>query len=496
MFQSNKIHNNVLHLNFAPNYNSDVENNNDIENTNHSFQFWGNSTLDLKIEHLLAYNNNYVSESFNISAWDLYGSSRLGARNIDKVADVVFLASRNYNWINNTVTNEYIAPTASFTYKKYRLLGAKTFELTNHLGNVITTISDRKLMVEDAQNLGFVHHYKPEILSIGEQYAFGMSMPGRTYSVEKYRYGMNTQEKDDEIFEGAFTAEFWEYDSRVGRRWNNDPVVYEWQSPYACFNNNPIYFADPRGLQGEKGGGGTRDFAGQAPGSGDKDYKPNSNVEGKGSTYGLNNLPTEQYVYKRTFKDKLRSFFKYKAKEIFNRLAKGITKVLKNMGKAIVNGLRKIDELLPGKNGYTMTSEEAQGSNNGSPGLPSKEMDASGFLAVPIPSALKIPGDIGRVPFPTLGENITQDAKIFEAIVEDAQKPVPVFQQSDKDQINNEVYKSQTVLKYEKVGIQYINSKGEINGTVIPLNPNNKKLIKESKNGIIDISKVDFNEDK
>ncbi len=59
-------------------------------------------------------------------------------------------------------------------------------------------------MVEDAQNLGFVHHYKPEILSIGVQYAFGMSMPGRSFSVEKYRYGMNTQEKDDDIFEGAF----------------------------------------------------------------------------------------------------------------------------------------------------------------------------------------------------------------------------------------------------------------------------------------------------
>ncbi len=48
-----------------------------------------------------------------------------------------------------------------------------------------------------------------------------------------------------------FTAEYWEYDSRVGRRWNNDPLVYEWQSPYACFNNNPICFADPTGLEGE-----------------------------------------------------------------------------------------------------------------------------------------------------------------------------------------------------------------------------------------------------
>ena len=45
------------------------------------------------------------------------------------------------------------------------------------------------------------------------------------------------------------TAEFWEYDSRLGRRFNTDPVVYPWQSTYACFNNNPIYFIDPSGLE-------------------------------------------------------------------------------------------------------------------------------------------------------------------------------------------------------------------------------------------------------
>lgn len=58
-------------------------------------------------------------------------------------------------------------------------------------------------------------------------------------------------EKDDEIFIGAYTAEYWEYDSRLGRRWNVDPLTYAWQSSYATFNNNPIYFVDPLGLEGE-----------------------------------------------------------------------------------------------------------------------------------------------------------------------------------------------------------------------------------------------------
>jgi hypothetical protein len=65
---------------------------------------------------------------------------------------------------------------------------------------------------------------------------------------------MNTQEKTDEIAGAGnhTTAEFWEYDTRLGRRWNVDPITYPWQSSYACFNNNPIYFADPSGLEGEE----------------------------------------------------------------------------------------------------------------------------------------------------------------------------------------------------------------------------------------------------
>jgi hypothetical protein len=59
---------------------------------------------------------------------------------------------------------------------------------------------------------------------------------------------MNGQEEDNEIFQGAMGAEYWEYDSRIGRRWNIDPMVNESESPYACFNNNPILMNDPDGL--------------------------------------------------------------------------------------------------------------------------------------------------------------------------------------------------------------------------------------------------------
>jgi hypothetical protein len=76
-------------------------------------------------------------------------------------------------------------------------------------------------------------------------------MPGRSWTASDYRYGMNGQEEEDELFKGANSAEYWMYDSRIGRRWNIDPVFYPWQSRYCSFNNNPIYFADPLGLEGK-----------------------------------------------------------------------------------------------------------------------------------------------------------------------------------------------------------------------------------------------------
>ena len=77
--------------------------------------------------------------------------------------------------------------------------------------------------------------------------------PGRKYQAgtASYRYSINGQEKDSELNENITTALYWEYDSRIGRRWDVDPVIKPWESPYATFNNNPITQIDPKGLNGE-----------------------------------------------------------------------------------------------------------------------------------------------------------------------------------------------------------------------------------------------------
>jgi hypothetical protein len=75
-------------------------------------------------------------------------------------------------------------------------------------------------------------------------------MVGRKYSATTattYRFSINGQEKDVELNENITTAMYWEYDSRIGRRWNVDPKPLVGVSEYACFGNNPISNEDVKG---------------------------------------------------------------------------------------------------------------------------------------------------------------------------------------------------------------------------------------------------------
>src|SRR5690606_29264999 len=87
-----------------------------------------------------------------------------------------------------------------------------------------------------------------------DYYAFGMMMPGRTFKPGgSYRFGFGGQEKSNEIKgEGnSYTAQSWEYDPRLVRRWNVDPLTskFPWQTSYSAFDNNPISKTDPTGME-------------------------------------------------------------------------------------------------------------------------------------------------------------------------------------------------------------------------------------------------------
>ncbi len=133
--------------------------------------------------------------------------------------------------------------------------GRRQYELSNHLGNVMATLSDVKTYAVGTK--GAVG-YLAKVTTAQQYYPFGMQMPGKNVtlasysSLNRYRYGFNGQETETEINPSVTTAQFWEYDSRIGHRWNIDPVSYPWQSSYTTFNNNPILYADPLGLYGTK----------------------------------------------------------------------------------------------------------------------------------------------------------------------------------------------------------------------------------------------------
>jgi hypothetical protein len=85
---------------------------------------------------------------------------------------------------------------------------------------------------------------------VSDYYPFGSLLPGRNYSSDGYRFGFNTQEKDDEIYGSngtSYYAEFWQYESRAGRRWNLDPVDQVSISNYAALGLNPMMNVDPKG---------------------------------------------------------------------------------------------------------------------------------------------------------------------------------------------------------------------------------------------------------
>ena len=80
-------------------------------------------------------------------------------------------------------------------------------------------------------------------------YSFGMIMPGRNYRDTAFRFGFNGQDRDNELsgIGNLNTALFWEYDTRLGRRWNMEPRPNPSISNYACFANSPIWFNDRLG---------------------------------------------------------------------------------------------------------------------------------------------------------------------------------------------------------------------------------------------------------
>ncbi len=169
---------------------------------------------------------------------DLYGSARLG----------IWKTKTDVQNLDTTIYTDL--PLLGSGYDIIFTRGNKLFELNNHLENVLATVSDKKFGY--SSNDSIVDYYTPDVVSAQDYYPFGSLEPGRSYTQSgssNYRYGFNGQLKSDEVkgTSNSYTAEFWEYDPRSGRRWNLDPKPGISLSNYACFANSPTGITDALG---------------------------------------------------------------------------------------------------------------------------------------------------------------------------------------------------------------------------------------------------------
>ena len=121
--------------------------------------------------------------------------------------------------------------------------------MSNHLGNVLTSISDKK--IGHNNGAGGFDYYNAEVVSATDYYAFGMRS---RYDYEDpiqldYRYGFNGKENDNEVKGGGDQIAFENrgYDPRLGRWYSTDGVTKPGFSPYNFAANNPVNNIDPDG---------------------------------------------------------------------------------------------------------------------------------------------------------------------------------------------------------------------------------------------------------
>ncbi|WP_165806452.1 RHS repeat-associated core domain-containing protein [Chitinophaga parva] len=156
------------------------------------------------------------------------------------------------NYPSDATEISYLSGGMGFAYVTGYKRGGKTYELTNHLGNVVATVSDKKMSVDDGD--GTVAYYNADAVNSSDYYPFGSLMPGRSYDSDKaYRYGFNGKENDNEVKGEGDQQDYGMrvYDPRLGRFLSIDPLhsKYPELTPFQFASNSPVQGID---LDGEE----------------------------------------------------------------------------------------------------------------------------------------------------------------------------------------------------------------------------------------------------
>lgn len=237
----------------------------------HSPLTWGNVSLETNVANLLnALNKNTAKSDIAAELWYSHNTSNTYYIELKYGQPGNWKGQELDVYVNSTLSN------ASQHLLKRELglgvctgsdvLGNKRFELSNHLGNVLAVISDRKWSVDGgefnsttgalitATPDGQVDYYQAEIVAYNDYYPYGMLMDGRHGSAGgQYRYGFQGQEMDDEI-KGKGNSVNYKYrmhDPRIGRFFARDPLAgrYPHYSPYQFSGNKVIHRIELEGLE-------------------------------------------------------------------------------------------------------------------------------------------------------------------------------------------------------------------------------------------------------
>jgi YD repeat-containing protein len=210
------------------------------------------------------------ADTISLASHEIYGSSRLGEQRYDTVAyrqtynidtshhPIKYLDtartwySYNYDDLVDASSKNPYGHTDLSNINVARILGKRYYEIDDHLGNVLATVLDRKTGHRVGGTAPSYDYWLADLASVSDYYPGGMLMPKRykqAGDTTEYRFAYNGMLKDNDVYgmQNLNSALYGQFDTRLMRRWNTDPINKPWESSYATFSDNPIIYCDPLG---------------------------------------------------------------------------------------------------------------------------------------------------------------------------------------------------------------------------------------------------------
>jgi RHS repeat-associated protein len=213
------------------------------------------TTIDRKFIETDTYE---ATDRLSITETVMYGSDRLGTRTTNPDENLLAQQAFTHSGANEFGEYQDLTPTGDLElndaptdlHNSYE--GAKHYELKNHLGNVLATVSDKRDVEVDASYN--VESYTAKVSNVSFYYPFGSLMPEISDFGGGHRFGFQGQQKDNEVRNvngGHITFKYRPYNPDLGRFWSVDPLTrkYPFYSPFAFSGNRVIDAIELEGLE-------------------------------------------------------------------------------------------------------------------------------------------------------------------------------------------------------------------------------------------------------